>query len=67
MITDTATITNKGRETNRLLVLTDGDLLLFVVQVPWYEFDNYTIGQKVEVCYLLDDQFAQLVKEAHVT
>lgn len=66
MTTCTGTITNKVRETKRMLVLTDEDLLLFCVEVPWYEFDEYHIGQSVEISFVYGDQFATLVKEAQV-
>lgn len=62
IVTSTGKITNKVRETKRMLVLVEHGL--FTVEIPWYEFDKYHIGQMVEISYLPDDQFATLVKEA---
>jgi len=61
MITNNGTITNKVRETKRMLVLVEQGV--FCVEVPWYEFDSYKVGQRVEIRYHPDDQYATLVKE----
>lgn len=66
MITEKATVTKIRPRVghSEIQVMTEEDLLLFLVELPWYQLGEWVPGMELTITYAEGDQFATIVKEA---